>query len=67
VDARDYNAIVSLPVIGDDAVEGKNFDHRKVCIEGYLQQFAAALGNDLLGFAIWSNHFHLISDPRHSA
>ena len=48
--------------MGDDSVSGKNFDHRKVWIEEYLQQFAAAFGIDLLGFAISSNHFHLISD-----
>ncbi len=49
-------------LMGDDAVSGKNFDHRKVWIEEYLQQFAAAFAIDLLGFAILSNHFHLISD-----
>ena len=47
-------------LMGDDSVSGKNFDHRKVWIEEYLQQFAAAFGIDLLGFAILSNHFHLI-------
>jgi len=46
--------------MGDDAASGKNFDHRKVRIEGYLQQFAADFGVDLLGSAILSNHFHLI-------
>jgi len=54
-------------LMGDDTVSGKNFDHRKVWIEEYLQQFAAAVGLDLLGYAILSNHFHLISDTRHSA
>jgi len=49
---------------GDDAVSGKNFDHRKVWIEDYLHQFAAAFGIDLLGFAILSNHFHLILRSR---
>jgi len=51
-------------LLGDDAVSGKNFDHRKVWIEEYLQQFAAAFGIDLLGFAILSNHFHLILRSR---
>ena len=51
-------------LMGDDAVSGKNFDHRKVCIENYLRQFAAAFGIDLLGFAILSNHFHLILRTR---
>ena len=42
--------------MGDDAVSGKNFDHRKLWIEDYLQHFAAAFGIDLLGYAIMPNH-----------
>ena len=37
-------------LFGDDPVSGKNFDHRKVWIEQYLQEFAASFGIDLLGF-----------------
>ncbi len=33
-----------------------------VWIEEYLQQFAAAFAIDLLGYAILSYHFHLISE-----
>jgi hypothetical protein len=51
-------------LMSDDADSGKNFDHRKAWIEEYLQQFAAAFGIDLLGFAILSNHFHLILRSR---
>ena len=51
-------------LMGEDLVSGKNFDHRKVWIEQYLRQFAAAFGIDLLGFAILSNHFHLILRSR---
>lgn len=51
-------------LLEDDPVTGKNFDHRKVWIEQYLQQFAACFGIDLLGFAIMANHFHLILRPR---
>ncbi|WP_246112407.1 hypothetical protein [Allorhodopirellula solitaria] len=51
-------------LLGDDPVSGKNFDHRKVWIEEYLQQFAAYFGIDLVGFAILSNHFHLILRSR---
>ena len=54
-------------LMGDDEVSGKNFDHRKVWIEQYLHQFAAAFGIDLLGFAILSNHFHLILRTRPDA
>ncbi len=38
-------------LMGDDAVSGKNFDHRKFWIESHLKQFDAAFGIDLLGFA----------------
>ena len=51
-------------LLGEDALSGKNFDHRKAWIEDSLQQFAAAFGIDLLGFAILSNHFHLILRSR---
>ena len=47
-------------LMGDDPVSGKNFDHRKVWIEQYLKQFGIAP----LGFAIHSNHFHLILRTR---
>ena len=51
-------------LLGTDPVTGKNFDHRKAWIERYLQQFAASFGIDLLGFAILSNHFHLMLRSR---
>jgi hypothetical protein len=47
-------------LFGHDALTGKNFDHRKVWIEEWLQHFAAHFGIDLLTFAVMSNHFHLI-------
>ena len=51
-------------LFGTDPVTGKNFDHRKVWIEDQLQRLAANFGIDLLGFAILSNHFHLILRSR---
>ena len=51
-------------LMGQDESSGKNFDHRKVWIEQYLKQFSAQFGVDLLGFAILSNHFHLILRTR---
>jgi len=51
-------------LLGDDPVSGKNFDHRKVWIEQYLQHFSACFGVDLLAFSILSNHFHLILRSR---
>jgi hypothetical protein len=51
-------------LLGDDPVSGKNYDHRKVMIENQLQRLAGVFGIDLLGFAIMSNHFHLILRSR---
>ena len=45
---------------GDDPVSGKNFDHRKRWLETRFQFLAKHFGIDLLGFAILSNHFHLV-------
>ncbi|HUG67259.1 MAG TPA: hypothetical protein VMM76_05890 [Pirellulaceae bacterium] len=35
-------------LLGDDPVTGKKLDHRKVWMEGRLQQLAASFGIDLL-------------------
>ncbi|TWU43290.1 hypothetical protein Q31b_23280 [Novipirellula aureliae] len=35
-------------LMGNDQVSGKNFDHRKIWIEKYLQQFAEFFSLDLL-------------------
>ena len=43
---------------------GKNYEYRKVWDETMLKRFAANFGIDLLGFAILSNHFHLILGSR---
>ena len=51
-------------LLGDDPVSGKNFDHRKGWIEEQLKQQARHFGIDLLGFAVLSNHFHLILRSR---
>ncbi len=51
-------------LLGNDPITGKNYDHRKVWIEDQLRRFAANFGMDLLGFAIMSNHFHLILRSR---
>ena len=51
-------------LMGNDPFTGKNFDHRKVWIEQHLIQFAQAFGVDLLGFALLSNHIHLILRTR---
>ena len=51
-------------LLGNDPVTGKNYDHRKVWVETLLKRFSAHFGIDLLGFAILSNHFHLILRSR---
>ncbi len=51
-------------LMGVDPVSGKNFDHRKGWIENELRRLAAHFGIDLIGFAILSNHFHLILRSR---
>jgi hypothetical protein len=51
-------------LFGTDSLTGKNYDHRKPWIEQQLQRLAACFGIDLLGFAILSNHFHLILRSR---
>ena len=51
-------------LLGTDAFTGKNDDHRKAWIEQQLQRLAGCFGIDLLGFAILSNHFHLILRSR---
>ena len=51
-------------LLGDDPITGKNYDHRKQWVEELLRRFAASFGIDLLGFAVLSNHFHLILRSR---
>jgi hypothetical protein len=59
--ARVFNrAVRRCFLMGDDAVSGRNFDHRKAWFEDYLRQVAAYFGIDLICYAIMSNHFDLI-------
>jgi REP element-mobilizing transposase RayT len=51
-------------LLGDDAVTGKNYDHRKVWIDEQLVHQAKHFGIDLLCQAIMSNHLHLILRSR---
>ena len=45
---------------GDDPHSGRNYDHRKIWLECRLKFLAAQFGVDVIGFAIMSNHFHLV-------
>ncbi len=43
---------------------GRNYDHRKGWLEARLEQLAGLFGIDVIGFAIMSNHFHLVLRSR---
>ena len=45
---------------GEDPVSGNNYDHRKEWIRLRLQQLAAVFGIDICGYAVMSNHFHVV-------
>ena len=45
---------------GHDPLTGKNYEHRKIWLEERLKFLAGQFGIDVLGFAILSNHFHLV-------
>ncbi len=51
-------------LMGTDELTGKNYDHRKAWVEKNLKRLVAGFGIDLLGYAILSNHFHLILRSR---
>ena len=60
-----YNRVVRRCLLfGDDVVTGKNYDHRKGCIEDLIALQAKYFAIDLLGFSIMSNHFHQILRSR---
>lgn len=48
-------------LLGNDPISGKNFDHRRQWMVSELGHIAKGFGIDLLGFAILSNYFHLLS------
>ena len=49
---------------GDDPVSAKNHDHRKGWIRLRLQHLAAVFGIDVCGYAVMSNHFHIVLRAR---
>jgi REP element-mobilizing transposase RayT len=44
----------------DDAVSGKNFDHRKQWLVTRIKQLSAQFSIDICAYAIMSNHYHLV-------
>jgi hypothetical protein len=47
-------------LFGSDLVSGKCFDHRREWIRARLEFLAAQFGVDVLGFAVMSNHIHVV-------
>jgi len=45
---------------GKDPVSGKDFEHRRQWIQDRLQFLAGQFGVDVLGFAVMSNHVHVV-------
>ncbi len=45
---------------GQDAHAARNFDHRKDWIRERLEELAGAFAIDVLGFAVMSNHLHVL-------
>ena len=45
---------------GEDPLTGRNFDHRKDWIRARLEELAGAFAIDVLGFAVMSNHLHVM-------
>jgi len=45
---------------GQDALTGRNFDHRKDWIQSRLEELAGIFAVDVLGFSVITNHIHLL-------
>src|SRR5687768_4976391 len=45
---------------GEDAVSGRNYDHRKDWIRMRLEFLAGQFGIDILGYTAMSNHLHVV-------
>ena len=45
---------------GQDPVSGRNFEHRRGWIRARLEFLAGAMAIEVLGYAVMSNHFHVI-------
>lgn len=45
---------------GGDRYSGQNFDHRKTWVRQRLEELAGIVAVDVLGFAVLSNHLHLL-------
>jgi len=52
--------VVMWWLCGVDPLTGCHYDHRKAWLEERLLRLSASFAIDLFGYAIMSNHFHLI-------
>lgn len=54
---------------GEDALTGRNFDHRKGWVEARLLELAGIFSLSVLAYAVMSNHVHVVLavDPAHAA
>ena len=49
---------------GQEKLSGRNYEHRKDWIEERLEELAGAFGVDVCGFAVMSNHLHVVVRTR---
>ncbi len=49
---------------GEDAVSGKNYEHRREWIRCRMERLASVFGIDVLTYAILSNHLHIVVRTR---
>ncbi len=47
-------------LFGDDALTGKNYNHRRDWVESQLLKLAAVFAIDIAAYAVMSNHLHLV-------
>ncbi len=49
---------------GQDALTGRDFEHRRGWLQRRLEALAGAFAIDVLGFAIMANHLHVVLRTR---
>ena len=49
---------------GKDNLTGRDFSHRKQWVRDRLEELAGIFGVEVLGFAVMSNHLHVVARTR---